>query len=141
MAVHGSPRSDEEGLTVETEADDFERMLIGPRVAIVICGHTHVPMYRSLDWGRVVNAGSVGIPFDGDPRACYVVIHNAESNGSGPIRVEFRRVYYDIERAVEQLYARDCPGADISAYNLRTARSLGGSSLIYTEEMRCRQVA
>jgi putative phosphoesterase len=135
LAVHGSTRSDEEGLSVRTEVNEFERMLIDPQVAIVACGHTHVPMDRTLGCVRVVNAGSVGIPFDGDPRACYAIIRNPEGNGSGPTRVELRRVAYDVDKAIEQFYARNCPAADISAYNLRTGRSVG-SSLIYTPEMR-----
>jgi diadenosine tetraphosphatase ApaH/serine/threonine PP2A family protein phosphatase len=84
---------------------------------------------------RVVNAGSVGLPFDGDPRACYAIISNLTANGNDSIRVELKRVAYDIEQAVEQFYAANHPAADISAYNLRTGRSIG-SNLIYTPEMR-----
>lgn len=135
LAVHGSPRSDEEGLTMETDASEFERMAIDPQVLVVACGHTHVPMDRSVGRLRVVNAGSVGIPFDGDPRASYAVISTPGPNGSDLIHVELRRVAYDVEKAVAQFYARNCPAADISAYNLRTGHSIG-NSLIYTEEMR-----
>ncbi len=135
LAVHGSPKSDEDGLTVRTTAGDLEGMPIDPRVAIIACGHTHVPMDRIIGGVRVVNAGSVGLPFDGDPRACYVVISNLAANGYGPVQVEFRRVAYDVEKAVEQFYAVNYPAPDISAYNLRTGRSVG-SSLIYTPEMR-----
>lgn len=135
LAVHGSPRSDEEGLTMETEASEFEDMPIGPGVAVLACGHTHVPMDRSVGGLRVVNAGSVGLPFDGDPRACYAVVSSPTGNGEGPIQVQLRRVTYDVEEVVDQFFARDHPAADIGAYNLRTARSIG-SNLIYTPEMR-----
>ena len=138
LAVHGSPRSDEEGLTIQTAASEFEHMAVDPRVRVVVCGHTHVPMDRTLGNVRVVNAGSVGIPFDGDPRACYALISNVAGNGCGPTQVELRRVAYDVEEAVAQLYERHHPAADIGAYNLRTARSIG-SHLIYTPEMRHRQ--
>jgi putative phosphoesterase len=134
LAVHGSPRSDEEGLTIQTETSDFA---VDPQVSVIVGGHTHVPMDRSVGDVRFVNAGSVGIPFDGDPRACYALISNVAANGCGPTQVELRRVPYDIEAAVGQLYAHNHPAADIGAYNLRTARSIG-SNLIYTAEMRQR---
>ena len=137
LAVHGSPRSDEEGLTVKTEAGEFDEMPVGPEVSILACGHTHVPMDRDVGRMRVVNAGSVGLPFDGDPRACYAIISRLTANGSGPIQVQLRRVAYDVEKVVEQFYACDHPAADIGAYNLRTARSIG-THLIYTPEMRHR---
>lgn len=137
LAVHGSPKSDEEGLTVETEVSEFESMPIGAKVALLACGHTHVPMARTVGGVCVVNVGSVGLPFDGDPRACYAIVSCLAANGTGPTQVELRRVAYDVDRAIEQFYDRDHPAADIGAYNLRTARSIG-TSLIYTPEMRCR---
>lgn len=137
LAVHGSPRSDEEGLTVETASNEFEEMSIEPQIGVLACGHTHIPMDRSIGNLRVVNAGSVGLPFDGDPRACYAIISSSAANGNGPIQVQLRRVAYDVERVVEQFFARAHPAADVGAFNLRTARSIG-TSLIYTPEMRYR---
>jgi putative phosphoesterase len=135
LVVHGSPRCDEEGLSVATEASDFEDMHIEPEVAVLVCGHTHVPMDRSLGELRVVNAGTVGLPFDGDPRACYAVVSSLTDNGEDSLQVGLRRVSYDVEKAGEQFFTRDHPAADIGAYNLRTARSKG-TTLIYTPEMR-----
>jgi putative phosphoesterase len=135
LAVHGSPRCDEEGLTLQTEASEFEQMKLDPRIAIIVCGHTHIPMDRRVGHLRVVNAGSVGIPFDGDPRASYALISTEPLESGGPIQVEIRRVTYDVEKAVGRFYARKCPAADISAHNLRTGRSIG-NRLIYTSEMR-----
>ncbi len=135
LVVHGSPRSDEEGLTMETMDSEFEDMLIEPAVAVLACGHTHVPMDRNVAGMRVINAGSVGLPFDGDPRGCYAIVSSPTGNGESPIQVQLRRVTYDIEEVVAQFFARDHPAADIGAYNLRTARSIG-SNLIYTPKMR-----
>jgi putative phosphoesterase len=135
LAVHGSPRSDEEGLTVKTKSEHLREMLIDPQVAVLVCGHTHVPMDRLINGMRVVNAGSVGLPFDGDPRACYAIISNLADNGYGPTQVELRRVVYDVDKAIEQFYTRNHPAADISAYNLWAGRSIG-SNLIYTSKMR-----
>ena len=137
LAVHGSPRSDEEGLTVETASHELKEMSIEPQITVLACGHTHIPMDRSIGNLRVVNAGSVGLPFDGDPRACYAIISKAAENGNDPIRVQLRRVAYDVEKVVEHFFARDHPAADVGAFNLRTARSIG-TDLIYTPEMRYR---
>ena len=135
LAVHGTPRSDEEGITAATSDGDFDGMGISPAaVDLIVCGHTHVPLDRTINGVRVVNAGSVGLPFDGDPHACYAHISVTPGEGASP-EVELRRVAYDVEKVVEQFYAVDHPAADISAYNLRTAHSVG-SSLIYTPEMR-----
>jgi putative phosphoesterase len=133
LAVHGSPHSDEEGLTAQT-GDECLRAMIGPQVAVLVCGHTHTPMMREIDGTCVVNVGSVGLPFDGDPRACYALVADAIGNDASPAHVELRRVPYNVEEAVAQFYARDYPAADISAYNLRSARSLG-SNPIYTPRM------
>jgi putative phosphoesterase len=135
LAVHGSPRSDEEGLTVETPAEDIAHMRVTSEVGVIVCGHTHVQMDRTINRIRVVNAGSIGIPFDGDPRASYAIISNLAGYGEGLTQVKLRRVQYDVEKAVAEYYDLNHPAADISAYNLRTGRSMG-SGLIYTPEMR-----
>jgi diadenosine tetraphosphatase ApaH/serine/threonine PP2A family protein phosphatase len=53
----------------------------------------------------VVNAGSVGKPKDGDPRAGYIVL---EANNSG-LKVNFIRVEYDVERAAQAIEASEMP--------------------------------
>jgi len=135
LAVHASPLSDEEGFTATTSDDDFDRMGVDPvLVDLLVCGHTHVPLDRTIKGVRVVNVGSVGLPFDGIPRACYALISVTPGEATSP-EVVLRRVTYDVEKVVEQFYAANHPAADISAYNLRTAHSVG-TSLIYTPEMR-----
>ena len=63
---------------------------------------------------RFVNAGSVGKPKDGDPRACYVVLDTA-----GEVSVEFRRVPYDVRAVATAIRARELP--DRFATDLETA--------------------
>jgi diadenosine tetraphosphatase ApaH/serine/threonine PP2A family protein phosphatase len=79
-----------------------------------------------------VNVGSVGLPFDGYPRASYALVH---LQAEGEYRIEFRRVAYDVEAVVDQLRAVNHPAAEVQAYNIRTALPLS-QSLIYTSEMR-----
>ena len=133
LAVHGSPRSDEENMKPDTpEAELATMMPTNQSYNLLLCAHTHLPFDRVVAGRRVVNVGSVGLPFDGDPRASYAKI---TLQPDGEYLVELRRVAYDIERVVDQLYRVNHPTAEISAYNLRTARPLG-QGLIYTDDMR-----
>jgi predicted phosphodiesterase len=68
-------------------------------------GHTHKPWHRVVDGIHFVNAGSVGRPKDGDPRACYVVLQIAD----GSLSPEFVRLPYDVERAARDIAAGGLP--------------------------------
>jgi putative phosphoesterase len=88
LFCHGSPRSDEEIITQITPPERLAPMLDGVSADLVVCGHTH----HQFDLGRVVNAGSVGLPYQGDAAAFWLSL--------GP-KVEFRRTAYDVEQAVQ----------------------------------------
>jgi len=65
----------------------------------LIFGHTHKPFYRVTDGAiELMNPGSVGLPYDGDPRASYVRLHD---DGS----IELRRVPYDHGSSAEKVKA------------------------------------
>ncbi|MBE7474704.1 MAG: hypothetical protein DPW09_01805 [Anaerolineae bacterium] len=133
LAVHGSPRSDEENIRPDTPDVDLYQMLPeSSAYNLILCGHTHLPLNRMLEGRHIVNVGSVGLPFDGCPHASYVLI---QLRPGGHYRIEFRRVAYDIEKVVNQLFAAGHPAAEVQVYNLRSARPIG-DKLIYTEEMR-----
>ena len=72
---------------------------------LIVFGHTHKPWRRELDGVHFVNTGSVGKPKDGDWRAGYVVVEAAEDGFS----VEFVRVEYDLERAMEGISKSELP--------------------------------
>ena len=80
-------------------------------------GHTHKPMDRQVgDW-RVLNVGSIGMPFDDDPRAAYALL---DFDDQGQLIVDQRRVPYDVERAVEYLQGLEHPLAEVQSARLRT---------------------
>ena len=115
LLVHGSPRKVNEYLYADRPDRSLERLLDQAGVDVLVCGHTHIPYHRVLPSGRhVVNAGSVGKPKDGDPRACYVVL---EASGKD-LDVAFNRVPYDVERAAAAIEATTMP--DEYAHMLRT---------------------
>jgi predicted phosphodiesterase len=71
--VHASMRGNRDNIFVDTPDDDL-REKIAPAPALFCCGHTHKPLIREIDRTLVVNVGSVGVPFDGDVRACYAQV-------------------------------------------------------------------
>ena len=82
---------------------------------VVAFGHTHKPWHRVIAGIHFVNAGSVGRPKDGDWRACYALVY---MDGASEPEVEFVRVEYDIERAMQGIKESDLP--DEFAEILRT---------------------
>lgn len=124
-AWHASPRSDVDGFGAEADDGDLAR-LDGRTPGLLVVGHTHVQLRRDVprpDGGvtMVVNPGSVGLPFDGDPRAAYALLTD---DGT----VDLRRVAYDVDRAVAEQDARwgDAGWARAVATTYRT----GGPSSI-----------
>ena len=104
--VHGSPRKINEYLYEDRPDATMERLLDLADADVLVCGHTHIPYHRILPSGRhVVNAGSVGKPKDGNSQACYVVLEAIDNN----LRVTFKRVPYDVERAAKAIQASDMP--------------------------------
>ena len=91
--VHGSPNSYHEGLGPWTADEDLQRHLDALDETVLVCAHTHRPMRRRVGEGLVVNTGSVGLPFNGDPRAQYVILDDA----SGRWRAHHRAIAYDRE--------------------------------------------
>jgi len=106
MLVHGSPRRVNEYLYADRPDASFERLLDLAESDVLACGHTHLPYHKVLPSGRhVINAGSVGKPKDGDPRAGYMVLQA----GGSDLAVEFVRVAYDVERAAQAIEATAMP--------------------------------
>lgn len=104
--VHGSPRKINEYLFENRPDASLERLLDMTQADVLVCGHTQIPYHRILPSGRhVVNAGSVGKPKDGNPKACYIVL---EANNRD-LTVTFRRVPYDIERTAQAIEGSEMP--------------------------------
>lgn len=80
-------------------------------------GHIHVQYQRRIDDRLLAAVGSVGLPFDGDRRAAYAIFTNS-GNGWA---IEFRRVPYDVDAAIEQVLRSGVPNAAGFAATLRSA--------------------
>lgn len=94
--VHSSPKSTEDWYAASASDAELSPILEGIESDVLVCGHIHTPYARRLGARWVINAGSVGQPVDGDPRASYAVL---EANG-GSLSVQIRRVAYDVEATV-----------------------------------------
>jgi predicted phosphodiesterase len=88
---HGSPKSYCEGLGEWTKNSTIQAHFDSIDESLLVCAHTHRPMTRETAGGLVVNVGSVGLPFNADPRAQYAIFTHKKHGW----RVEFRQVDYD----------------------------------------------
>jgi predicted phosphodiesterase len=88
---HGSPRSDEECVTPETPEERVREFMAGVDERLVVTAHVHIQFDREIAGVRSVNAGSVGLPYEGRPGAYWALL--------GP-DVELRRTEYDVDEAV-----------------------------------------
>lgn len=103
LFCHGSPRSDEEMLTILTPEPAAAEALAGVDADLVVIGHTHHQFDRQIGTRRLVNAGSVGLPYEGEAGAYWALL--------GP-DVTFRQSHYDVAAAAERLRASGMPGFD-----------------------------
>ncbi|HEX4692149.1 MAG TPA: metallophosphoesterase family protein [Solirubrobacteraceae bacterium] len=87
LFCHASPRRDDEMLTRISPAGRWEETLSGTGARLVVAGHTHQPDDRIVGGTRFVNAGSVGMPYDGTGEASWLWIADGEP--------ELRRTRYD----------------------------------------------
>lgn len=112
--VHATPASAWSSPPTGAANADLESTYSSLGQPVAVYGHIHHPFVRRLSALTVVNTGSVGQSFDGDPRASYMLLDNGK-----PI---IRRVEYDVEREIHAITASGLPHADWTARTLRTAR-------------------
>jgi predicted phosphodiesterase len=78
--------------------------LLALNASIAVFGHTHVPFVRRVGERVIANSGSVGLPYDNDPRAAYLLIDGSD--------VQVRRVAYDVNRESRLLRESGMPHAE-----------------------------
>jgi predicted phosphodiesterase len=108
LFCHASPRNDNADIFTRLSPDERLRpMFEGVSAALVVCGHTHMQFDRMFGALRLVNAGSVGMPF-GEPGADWLLI--------GP-DVQLRHTSYDRVGAADRIRRTEYPQADAFATN------------------------
>jgi putative phosphoesterase len=100
LFCHATPRNDEEIFTDLTPDEIVAEMMAGVSAGVVVVGHTHMQTDRRVGETRVVNAGSVGGPYEGRPGAFWALL--------GP-DVDHRRTDYDVAGLLERVRTTDFP--------------------------------
>ena len=109
LFCHATPKSDTEVFTRLTSDDRLLPMIEGLNVSTVVCGHTHMQFDRMVGGIRILNAGSVGMPF-GKSGADWLLL--------GPT-VQLRHTSYDLAKAAERIRDSSYPQAlDFAARNV-----------------------
>lgn len=105
LFCHATPRNDTEIFTKRTAEDRLLPIFDGLNVPLIVCGHTHMQFDRMIGTTRVVNAGSVGMPF-AEPGAYWLLL--------GP-DIQLRHTSYSLVNAAERIRATAYPQAEAFA--------------------------
>lgn len=112
LYCHASPVSDLDVITDITSDERLTALLASTDAPLVVGGHTHMQLRR----GRYVNAGSIGMPYEGAVAAFWLVVDDGEPS--------FMRTPFDVEHAIAMLERSDWPpAAEFVDDNLRRAVS------------------
>lgn len=121
LFCHATPRNDTEIFTRLSPDEHVRTVFDGVDCRLAVCGHTHMQFDRTVGLLRVVNAGSVGMPF-GEPGAYWLLL--------GP-DVQLRHTVYDLDAAAERIRRSSFPGAESFAANQLKPRSVEEMLAIY----------
>lgn len=102
LFCHATPRNDTDVFTRDTPDERLWSSFAGVDADLVVCGHTHMQFDRTVGTLRVVNAGSVGMPY-AEPGGYWLLL--------GP-EVEFKHTRYDTLLAAERVRATSYPQAE-----------------------------
>lgn len=101
LFCHASPRNDTDVFLASSPDERVRKLMLGVDADVVVCGHTHMQFDRTVDGLRIINAGSIGMPY-GEPGACWAML--------GP-DVQLRRTNYDREAAARRIRQLSWPNA------------------------------
>jgi predicted phosphodiesterase len=138
LACHASPGSQTQGFDQALDPGVTYERVARTDARVICCGHTHVPEVRDLGWKVIVNAGSAGYVFDGDPTATWALVtipdagaHNAsevaddeeEADARPPaVTAEIKRTAFDALSVANAISARGLPGDVYRAATVRTGK-------------------
>ncbi len=135
---HGLPDNPFAGIVPNADEESVSSQIAVYDEPVLICGHTHQPMDRTVTKPstsahngasypgkqRILNPGSVGMPYNGDPRAHYLLLDLVQENGKFDWQPQFQRLAYDFERVASTFRSSgllEASGA-VAKLNLRTIK-------------------
>lgn len=118
LGCHASPGSQTQGFDAQLDPTVTIERVSHTDARLICCGHTHLPEVRDLGWKIIVNAGSAGWVFDGDPTASWALV---EVDGE-TVNAEIRRAEFDTMEVANAISARGLAGDVYRAATVRTGK-------------------
>jgi predicted phosphodiesterase len=135
LLTHASPGSQTQGFDRDLDPSTVLERISRTDARVICCGHTHIPNVQEFGWRVVVNDGSAGWVFDGDPTASYALVTldgaaapsaDDDDDDDDPPRptvsTEIKRVEYDLLAVSNAISARGLPGDVYRAATVRTGK-------------------
>ena len=150
LVTHASPGSQTQGFDKGLDPSTVLERISRTDARVICCGHTHIPDVQEFGWKVVVNDGSAGYAFDGDPTASWALVTIAErtngtkaksaltdvddddpddddedadtARGGTTVTAEIRRTEYDVLATANAISARGLPGDVYRAATVRTGK-------------------
>jgi predicted phosphodiesterase len=115
--VHATPTSTHPGFPPDEPENVILPMFAETGADVLLHGHIHHAYLRRIGDRVIGCVGSVGMPFDSDPRPCFLI---ASDDGTG-WKLDHQRVTYDNEAYIADLLQSNMPHAEEPAHRIRTA--------------------
>jgi putative phosphoesterase len=143
LLTHASPGSQTQGFDRDLDPTALLERMARTDARVICCGHTHLPEVREFGWKVIVNAGSAGYSFDGEPTASWALVtiggkgapgavatgtdeddDDADEDDERRINVtaEIRRAEFDVLAVANAISARGLPGDVYRAATVRTGK-------------------
>ena len=118
LLTHASPGSQTQGFDPDLDPTAVIELVARTDARVICCGHTHLPDVREFGWKVIVNAGSVGYVFDGEPTASWALV----TLDGEEVATEIRRTEFDVLGVANAISARGLPGDVYRAATVRTGK-------------------
>ena len=118
LVTHASPGSQTQGFDPGLDPSIVTERMSRTDARVICCGHTHLPEVREFGWKVIVNDGSAGYAFDGDPTASWALV----TLDGEEVSAEIRRADYDVLAVSNAITARGLPGDVYRAATVRTGK-------------------
>lgn len=123
LVTHASPGSQTQGFDQGLDPSTTTERMSRTDARVICCGHTHLPEVREFGWKVIVNGGSAGYVFDGDPTASWALVKIDPGDEDGTsVSAEIQRAEYDNLAVSNAISARGLPGDVYRAATVRTGK-------------------
>jgi Icc-related predicted phosphoesterase len=139
LVTHASPGSQTQGFDRDLDPSTVLERISRTDARVICCGHTHIPDVQEFGWKVVVNDGSAGYAFDGEPTASFALVtldgaappssdreddidEDIDTDARAAVSVEIKRAEFDVLAVSNAISARGLPGDVYRAATVRTGK-------------------